>query len=195
MQRGEGPTIEFKKNLLNSIDLAKDLAAFSNGCGGYIILGIDDKNGHLIGESVTKDWILAVARTKCNPKIIPTVEEIIKAEKKIILITVHEGDAKPYLVENKCYLRDNTITRLATQNEESDINVNKPTQKKTLNFRQMTALEYVKENGMITNMIYRDLFDISHKTAHLELTDLLKQELLMIVGKGRSTNYTMLQTS
>lgn len=173
------------------MDLAKDLVAFSNSSGGYITLGIDDKNGHLIGETVTKEWIMAVARSKCEPKISPNVVDIDKAGKKIILITVYEGNAKPYYYENKCYIRDHKTTRLATMEEERSLSDHNTLTQKTLNQRQKTAVEYVHDKGKITNMIYRDLFDISHKTAHLELTDLLRQELLIIEGKGRSTAYTL----
>jgi len=191
LQQGEGPSIEFKKNLLNSIDLAKDLAAFSNAKGGYIVLGIDDKNGHLIGETVTKEWILAVAKAKCNPKLIPLVTEIEKANKNILLISVHEGNSKPYFADSKCYIRDNKITRLASLDEEKSLSANLKNIHEGLNKRQKDALNHVHENGSITNMIYRDLFKVSHKTAHIELVELLRQELLATAGKGRSTCYIL----
>ena len=66
MGMGEGQNVEFKKTLLNSNDLAKDIVAFANAKGGYIVLGIDDKNGHLVGETASKEWILAIASSKCN---------------------------------------------------------------------------------------------------------------------------------
>ena len=59
-----------------------------------------------------------------------------------------------------------------------------------LDERQKKALQYVFSKGFITNKIYREVNRVSHKTAHLDLEDLLHKGLLITIGKGRATKYT-----
>ena len=61
--------------------------------------------------------------------------------------------------------------------------------KSELNERQTLALEYLAEENFIKNKTYRELFDVSHKTAHLELVDLVNKNLIKSQGSGRSTCY------
>jgi predicted HTH transcriptional regulator len=65
----------------------------------------------------------------------------------------------------------------------------KPSHSNPLNKRQSEALEYVKIEGSIKNREYRDLFSVSHKTAHLELVDMVERGLINSSGQGRSTHY------
>ena len=58
-----------------------------------------------------------------------------------------------------------------------------------LNERQVIALKYSFEKGFITNQVYREINDVSHKTAHLDLDSLIQKGLLISTGKGRSTRY------
>jgi ATP-dependent DNA helicase RecG len=58
-----------------------------------------------------------------------------------------------------------------------------------MNTRQKKALNYLTQNGTITNREFRELFGVSHKTAHIELTNLVGKGILTIQGAGRSTSY------
>ena len=58
-----------------------------------------------------------------------------------------------------------------------------------LSDRQLKALDHIKVYGSITNKAYRTMTNISHKTAHLELVDLVQKKLLTPDGSGRSTRY------
>lgn len=59
------------------------------------------------------------------------------------------------------------------------------------NLRQKKAIEFIETQGSIKNKQYRKLFNVSHKTAHLELAELVKQNKAKIVGSGRSTCYRL----
>ena len=61
----------------------------------------------------------------------------------------------------------------------------------TLNDRQRQALIFLKNAPTIRNQIYREMFGISHKTAHIELTDLVVRGILLQEGAGRSTHYVL----
>ncbi|MBT5953506.1 hypothetical protein HOG98_02180 [bacterium] len=64
-----------------------------------------------------------------------------------------------------------------------------------LNNRQSKAISFVLENGSIRNKEYRHLLSVSHKTAHIELVDLVSKSLLQSKGSGRSTCYVLQEKS
>jgi predicted HTH transcriptional regulator len=49
----------------------------------------------------------------------------------------------------------------------------------------------IAEHGSVTNREYREAFNVSHKTAHLELTLLEDKKLVKSEGAGRSTRYIL----
>lgn len=193
MEQGEGQAVEFEKNIPSEDDIARELVGFSNADGGKIIYGLDDKNKHLIGVSPPDDfadWIKKIGEKRCQPPITPTVEIVNKGEKKIAVITVVEGLDKPYKTDDICYIRDGSISRPAKENEEKEIT--NPWSGKGLNKRQIRALQMMAEHNAITNREYREAFNVSHKTAHLELTMLEDKKLVKSEGAGRSTRYILI---
>ena len=64
-----------------------------------------------------------------------------------------------------------------------------------LNERQRQALAFMAGAQMIQNKKYRSLYSVSHKTAHLELTDMVNKGLIMTRGSGRSTHYILQETA
>jgi len=58
-----------------------------------------------------------------------------------------------------------------------------------LNPRQLKAVQYARENGKITNKEYREINEITEKTAFRDLEDLLKLKILDKVGENKSTYY------
>ena len=61
-----------------------------------------------------------------------------------------------------------------------------------LNERQKKAIDFVKENGKITNSDYRNLCNVSTDTAHKDLRELVEKNVLIREGSGRSTYYRMI---
>lgn len=192
LDQGEGQSVEFEKTIPSEDDIARELVAFSNADGGKIIYGLDDKNKHLIGVEVKadfEDWIKTIAKNRCTPSITPTIEILEKAGKKIVVINVPEGDDKPYRSDEICYIRDGNLSRPAKENEEKEIT--HPWSGKGLNKRQIRAMQMIAEHGSITNREYREAFNVSHKTAHIELTLLVDKKLVLTEGAGRSTRYIL----
>lgn len=57
--------------------------------------------------------------------------------------------------------------------------------------RQMQIVEFINQNGKITNKDIREMFKISPQAAHKEIMKLVKLEVIEPVGKGRSLSYQM----
>jgi predicted HTH transcriptional regulator len=68
---------------------------------------------------------------------------------------------------------------------------NNETDGESLNDRQLNALDYLKQQEFIKNKLYRELYGVSHKTAHYELIELVERGLLKQQGQGRSTHYVL----
>ncbi|WP_417942199.1 ATP-binding protein [Flavobacterium sp. RS13.1] len=60
-----------------------------------------------------------------------------------------------------------------------------------LNKRQMAGVDYVKENGFITNMIYQGETFSSARTATRDLHDLIKLQVFKKIGTGKNTRYEL----
>lgn len=192
LNQGEGQSVEFDKFIPSADDIAREYVAFSNSDGGRLILGIDDKNKHLMGveiEDGTIDNLMNIGKEKCIPPITPHIEIMDQGGKKILTLTINEGDEKPYRTDEICYIRDGNISRPAREQEEDEIK--SPWAGKELNKRQKRALQFINEHGLITNREYREAFNVSHKTAHIELTLMVEKKILDSQGAGRNTHYTL----
>ena len=192
LNQGEGQQVEFDKVIPSPDDIAREYVAFANSDGGHLILGIDDKNKHLMGVEVgedTNERLTKIGKEKCVPAVIPHIEILEQGGKKIIAITINEGDEKPFKTDEICYIRDGNISRPAREAEEEEIK--SPWAGKDLNKRQKRALQFISEHGAITNREYREAFNVSHKTAHIELTLMVDKKLVEAQGAGRNTHYVL----
>lgn len=190
LEQGEGQSVEFEKNIPAEDDIAREMVAFSNADGGKIVYGIDDKSKHLIGVSADSrfdDWIKEIGKQRCSPPISPSINIFERGDKKIVILNIPEGLDRPYRSDDICYIRDGNVSRPAKENEEKELT--NPWSGKGLNRRQIRSLQMIAEHGSTTNREYREAFNVSHKTAHLELTLLEDKRLVKSEGAGRSTRY------
>jgi predicted HTH transcriptional regulator len=149
-------------------------------------VGVEIKSG-------LENWLKDIGNNRCLPAIKLDIELLDKSGKKILIITVPEGDDKPYRSDEICYIRDGNVSRPAKENEVQELT--NPWSGKGLNKRQIRSLQMITEHGSITNREYREAFNVSHKTAHLELTMLEDKRLVKSEGAGRSTRYIIPQGS
>jgi len=101
--KGESATLELKRDSLKPEQLAKEIVAFANQKGGTIILGVED-DGTISGVKRPKlqEWLMdCVCGRHIHPRISPSYQEIsISTESKIAIITIAEGDSKPYVLKH-----------------------------------------------------------------------------------------------
>jgi ATP-dependent DNA helicase RecG len=62
-----------------------------------------------------------------------------------------------------------------------------------LNERQVKAVLYVKKNGKITNREYREINNVSDEGARIDLHAMIKKDILLQKGKGRSVQYVLIK--
>lgn len=98
---GENSGIEFKRDDLRPEQLAKELVAFANVRGGRLLIGVEDDGSITgIGRHNLELWIMdTVFGRYIHPAIIPYYEEMVLDDsKRVAVVTVEQGVAKPYVV-------------------------------------------------------------------------------------------------
>jgi predicted HTH transcriptional regulator len=187
--------------------IGKRLSGLLNTDGGQLVIGYDKVNIHLTGYNAPDDWIDVFIQNEFNNTDLITPSFLFRSNKKILILDV-SASPTPMPYQSQFYrLNQRQLssfeppTILSTPTIESPPlkpSVNSPVKEPmdatalvdhALNDRQIRALDHVKSTGAIKNKAYRELFGVSHKTAHLELAELVQSNHLSISGSGRSTCY------
>lgn len=91
---GENSGVEFKRDILQNHDLARELVAFVNFQGGVVLLGVDD-DGSIAGTTRgdLEEWVMNTCRDKIRPEIIPYFQWIRDVEpgKHVAIVQVEMG--------------------------------------------------------------------------------------------------------
>ena len=130
IKKEEGTKLDFKLRLelyneTGKKELTKDICAIanSNGGRGYIIVGIKDKSKEVIGiqedDMFKEEQIQQIVTTRCEPPIPIEVDFIDIENKKIGVISIYDGEQKPYQVrENGAfYIRRGSTTDVMRKQE------------------------------------------------------------------------------
>jgi ATP-dependent DNA helicase RecG len=123
IHNGENSGVEFKRDVLQNRDLAKELVAFSNLGGGMVLLGVDD-DGTIAGLTRVglEEWVMTTCRDKIRPAIIPFFEIVrdVEPERDVAIVSVTRGYDVHCLWHNnsnRYYIRVGTQSREATPEE------------------------------------------------------------------------------
>ena len=120
---GESETVEFKEDFPKGDGIAKAVAAFANGRGGTLIIGIrDDGEVAGIGDAPrARDRLDDIVRNKVSrlPKYDPLIGTL--DERTVIAMRVEPGDDRPYGVTGnggiRYYIRRGATNRVAEPEE------------------------------------------------------------------------------
>lgn len=96
---GESETVEFKEAVPDSERIARAVAAFSNGSGGTIIIGIDDTGGivGITGDAgKARDRLDNIVRSKVSPPPEYELSTHTLERRTVIAMRVAPGDRCPY---------------------------------------------------------------------------------------------------
>lgn len=125
IHNGENSGVEFKRDVIQNHDLARELVAFANLQGGVVLLGVED-DGSVSG--ITRDnleeWVMTACRDKVRPGLIPFYEVVKDVEpgKDVAVVRVSRGfDVQTLWHNNKnaYYIRVGTQSREPSPEELS----------------------------------------------------------------------------
>jgi ATP-dependent DNA helicase RecG len=121
---GENSGVEFKRDDLRPEQLAKEIVALANLKGGCLLLGVED-DGSVSGiqRADLELWVMdTVFARYVHPMILPYYEEVALDDgKRVAVITLTEGTAKPYAVRHndreEVFVRVGSTSRRATREQ------------------------------------------------------------------------------
>lgn len=134
-QEREGYKLDFKREIGNpdkaKKELSKDISAFANSTGGYLIIGVD-KQYNITGIDTTiqnkpvDEWLNQVLSSNIEPQLFyhdPRVISIPESDKVIVVIHVPESSKKPHIVTewNLYHLRVNDSNKTANHGQIRDM--------------------------------------------------------------------------
>jgi len=122
LDQWEGETLEFKREMPASADLAKLVTAFYNTRGGTIIFGVADEARQLVGVTNPQGiegGIVNILRARCSLDVMPAIEVLSFQGKEFVVVTCPQGAYKPYLAsgETRPYVRIGSNNREAQDAE------------------------------------------------------------------------------
>ena len=125
IQHGESSELEFKRELpKNKDNLLKTVSAFSNGGGGSIIIGIDDKTHEVVGvDEIEAFKMMDAIANSISDGIEPLVSPDISLQtvdgKTVIRVRIFAGSHTPYYL--KSFGKDSgTFVRIAATSRLAD---------------------------------------------------------------------------
>ena len=105
---GEGQYVEFKESLPSKVrELSEEVCAFSNASGGFVLIGINNKNEFVKGFSIdnSKRSSIQDSLDAIQPSVSCEFYPLTVQGHSIWVIEVPEGENKPYVASGSIYVR------------------------------------------------------------------------------------------
>lgn len=201
IEEGENSTTEFKRKFSTPEKIAKEMIAFANTKGGYMLFGVDD-NKALVGvesEKEQMELIKTAATFYCEPEVIHDIEVVLIKGVDVVVVHIPESQNKPhYLITDdednmKSYVRLNdksilaskeTLRILKGQNSTNPLSINIGENEKAL-------FKFLNENEKITVKGFKKLVNISERRASRTLVNLVRAGTIRHHYTGKEEYFTL----
>lgn len=192
---GESSTVEFKRKLTTPDKIAKEICAFANTKGGYLIIGIDDdrKVVGIESEKTEIDIIEIACQFYILPPVSPKSMKIINYNKKeIVIVEIEESNTKPHTIEDIddkgkkrriAYIRLGEKSVIASREMKrllSGLNYDSKPIKIYIGEQEKRLFSYLEQHETITVKDFAKLANISERRASAVLVKLVKVGVLQI---------------
>jgi predicted HTH transcriptional regulator len=201
VKKGEGRAIEFKRKVAHPEKIVREIVAFANTSGGYLLIGVDD-NGTIPGLKFAEEeeYVLNNAiRKYCSPPIEFSSEIInISENRAVIKYLINESHKKPhYVIEDfetnkgKAYVRVNDRSIQASKEVREVLRRSKRDKGVKFNFgdKEKLLMEYLANNGSITLSQFQQLAGIPKYSASKTLVILVLANVLVLSPQEKEDIY------
>jgi len=204
IEEGESVHVEFKQRFSTYEKIAKELIAFANTDGGYLLLGIDDNKSIYGIESEKSDYelIKETAEKYCEPPIEFKTYLFEIENKEIMVVQIEESKRKPHRIQDykkhldintaQVYLRVNDKSVLASK-EMIKILQTQSSEKSLINYaigtNEKIVFDYLDKHERITVKELSQIANISERRASRTLIKLVRANILFIHVKDNGESY------
>ena len=204
IEEGENIQVEFKRKFSTHDKIAREMIAFANTKGGYVLFGIDDdkKIFGVESEKETTELVNDAAINYCEPPLELLIEYREVDGKEIVIVNVPESNKKPHRIQD--YQSELDITNAVVTIRVNDKSVqaskemirilraqtNQTALKKyILGSTEKTVFEYLSKVERISVKELSNLVNISERRASRTLVKMLRANLLMIHTKDNGEEF------
>jgi len=202
---GESSTVEFKRKFTSAEKFAKEIIAFANTAGGYLIIGVDD-NGSIVGVESEKEQVELVGLAQHS--IMPILDiqvEIVEIEyRDVVVVHVPNSEHKPHRLisddpderphQRKAFIRQGENS-VAASREMARIlagqSPNAPPMTLSIGDRERRLFTYLERYGKASVNDFAKLVNISKRRASQIMVKLVRAGVLHIHTDNGSDFYTL----
>lgn len=204
IEEGENLQCEFKLKFSSEEKIAKEMIAFANTKGGFLIFGVDDDRT-IVGvesEKEISDLVTQTAKQYCIPPLEISIEFIEVKGREIVIVSIPESLQKPHRLQDykdELDLNSSIVTirvnDKSVQASKEMIRIlkanssNKALIKYTIGQNEKLVFEYLKHKERITVKELSNLVNISERRASRTLVKMVRANLLMIHTKDNGEEY------
>ncbi|QDT47225.1 Divergent AAA domain protein [Symmachiella dynata] len=141
IQQGEGAQIEFKRDVINILDLAKLVSAFANTDGGVAIFGVEEPD-KIVGCSLRRTQDL-VGKIENRIRPVPEMRLHVQSYRgvELAILVVKRLQSGLAISDAGAFVREGEATRLIDASTiERRIPVNEPVETTNQHLREMLEL-------------------------------------------------------
>lgn len=202
---GESSTVEFKRKFTSAEKFAREIIAFANTAGGYLIIGIDD-DGSVVGIESEKEEVelVRIAQQMITPEL-PLDVEIVEIEyKDVVVVHVPNSRIKPHRLtstdpkerphQRKAFIRQGESSVAASREMVRILEGMSPTSaplKLSIGDREQRLFTYLERYGKASVNDFSRLVNISRRSASRILVRLVRAGVLHIHTANGHDFYTL----
>lgn len=204
IEEGENLTCEFKRKFSTPEKIAREMIAFANTKGGYLIIGVDDDK-EIIGvdsEKTEAELILDAANNFCEPPLNVEIDFVEVKGKEVVVVKVFESDNKPHRIQD--YLRELDINKSVVTIRVNDKSVQASKEmirilkaqsaklslkKYAIGPNEKAVFDYLEKYERISVKELSSHVNISERRASRTLVKLVRANLLYVHTKDNGEEY------
>lgn len=202
---GESSTVEFKRKFTSAEKFAREIIAFANTAGGYLMVGVDD-DGAIIGVQSEKEVLsqIDIARHAITPELQLEVEVVEIEFVDVVVVHVPNSPWKPHRLisedpnerphERRAYIRQGEQSVTASK-EMTKILAGRrpdaPPMTLSIGDRERRLFTYLERYGSATVNDFARLVNISKRRASQILVKLVRAGVLHIHTDNGHDFYTL----
>jgi len=204
IEEGENLQCEFKRQFTTPEKIAREMIAFANTKGGYVIFGVDDDK-EVVGvdsEKSESEMIKDAAENFCEPRLVYSIDFIELYGKEVVVASIPESDNKPHRLQD--YENDFDINKAVVIVRVNDKSVqaskemvrilransaNLALKKYQIGQTEKMVFEYLSKYERISVKELSNLVNISERRASRTLVKMVRANLLLIHTKDNGEEF------
>ncbi len=204
IEEGENLHCEFKRKFSSHEKIAREMMAFANTKGGYLLIGVDD-NKAIVGvesEKSESELIKDVANNFCEPPLDFNINYMEMNGKELVIVEIPESDRKPHRLQD--YKKELDINKAVVTIRVKDKSIqaskemvrilraqtnNLQLKNYSLGPDEKFVFDYLENKEFITVKDLSSSINISLRRASRTLVKLVRANLLMIHVKDNGEEY------